>query len=210
MNKAITAFIFGALISGGVTYYITENILKKKYDRELDKRIREELAKYNDIPETVEETEETEQEEKPLEVVDVKETKKVESINTSVVDYKKMAGQYAEEKIKKDPSEMTEEEWYEEAMKPKLSEDDPLPYVITEEEHETTNIGYDCEELTYNVLAQELYYDISGQTIETGDIESVIGMKNFNDFVHDNTRDEMYVRNEGWVTDYVVRKDIGK
>lgn len=202
MSKGL-AFIFGAIVSGVSTYFITKKVMEERYFRKLDEAVRTELDKMEEeknMPATVESEEDTKQYEAPekkIEVVDIKD-KIPEPINTSVVDYRKMAGQYGEEEEMKD-------NWVEEKTEP--VRDESGPYLITEEEHETTAYSYNAETYVYNPVAQELYNDVTGETVDSPEIGVMFGMKNFTDFVHGD-EDEIWIRNDSHATDYNLVKDF--
>lgn len=209
--KMIFSFITGAAVGGVVTYFIFDKKNKKEYEQKLTNEMLEFTREMSSV--TEEDLENltdtvTNKAEEPvkskIEVVDVKKPI-ADTINTSITNYKKLAGQYSEEEIQN----LSEDEWREIAMKPHLDENDPMPYVITEEVHEMENNCYDCEELVYNLISEELYNDITGETVDECDIDVCIGVKNLKDFIKSDD-DEIYIRNKGWATDYIVRKEYDK
>lgn len=127
------------------------------------------------------------------------EPKEVDTHKKKYNDYISLADEYKTE------AEPEDEEWIEEANRPKLNDDDPRPYVIDEDTHYDTKPSYDCVELTYDVISGQLIDDINGDVLD--EIECTVGIDNLNNFIDDVDADEIFIRNEGWATDYVIRKE---
>lgn len=205
MNNKITAIISLAVgFAAGVTAsYI---YLKEKLTKEFEKKLTAEMLEY--------EKEHREKSEKPINNVHKEEKtdgiqaidehakpepKEVDTHKKKYNDYISLADGYKTE------TEPEDDEWIEEANRPKLDDDDPRPYVIDEDTHYDTKPSYDCVELTYDVISGQLIDDINGDVLD--EIECTVGIDNLNNFIDDTEADEIFIRNEGWATDYVIRKE---
>lgn len=205
MNNKVTAIISLAIgfAAGATASYI---YLKEKLTKEFEKKLTAEILEY--------EKEHREKTEKPvdntpkekktdaIQAIDEHakpEPKEVDTHKKKYNDYISLADEYKTE------AEPEDEEWIEEANRPKLDDDDPRPYVIDEDTHYDTKPSYDCVELTYDVISGQLIDDINGDVLD--EIECTVGIDNLNNFVDDVEADEIFIRNEGWATDYVIRKE---
>lgn len=206
MNNKVTAIIslvigFAAGASASYIY------LKEKLTKEFEKKLTAEMLEY--------EKEHREKSEKPanktskeenaddIQAIDEHakpEPKEVDTHKKKYNDYISLADEYKTE------AEPEDEEWIEEANRPKLDDNDPRPYVIDEDTHYDTKPSYDCVELTYDVISGQLIDDINGDVLD--EIECTVGIDNLNNFIDDVEADEIFIRNEGWATDYVIRKEI--
>lgn len=206
MNNKVTAIISLAIgfAAGASASYI---YLKEKLTKEFEKKLTAEMLEY--------EKEHREKTEKPVdntpkeEKTDViqaidehakPEPKEVDTHKKKYNDYISLADEYKTE------AEPEDDEWIEEANRPKLNDDDPRPYVIDEDTHYDTKPSYDCVELTYDVISGQLIDDINGDVLD--EIECTVGIDNLNNFIDDTEAEEIFIRNEGWATDYVIRKEI--
>ena len=204
MNNKVTAIISLAIgfAAGATASYI---YLKEKLTKEFEKKLTAEMLEY--------EKEHREKTEKPVANTKEEKTDDIQSIDEHAKpepkevdthkkkynDYISLADEYKTE------AEPEDEEWIEEANRPKLNDDDPRPYVIDEDTHYDTKPSYDCVELTYDVISGQLIDDINGDVLD--EIECTVGIDNLNDFIDDVEADEIFIRNEGWATDYVIRKE---
>lgn len=205
MNNKVTAIISLAIgfAAGASASYI---YLKEKLTKEFEKKLTAEMLEY--------EKEHREKTEKPvdnackekktddIQAIDERtkpEPKEVDTHKKKYNDYISLADEYKTE------AEPEDEEWIEEANRPKLDDDDPRPYVIDEDTHYDTKPSYDCVELTYDVISGQLIDDINGDVLD--EIECTVGIDNLNNFIDDVEADEIFIRNEGWATDYVIRKE---
>lgn len=206
MNNKVTAIIslaIGFTVGASASYIY----LKEKLTMEFEKKLTAEMLEY--------EKEHKEKSEKPIDNVykeektdDIQaidehakpEPKEVDTHKKKYNDYISLADEYKTE------TEPEDEEWIEEANRPKLDDDDPRPYVIDEDTHYDTKPSYDCVELTYDVISGQLIDDINGDVLD--EIECTVGIDNLNNFIDDVEADEIFIRNEGWATDYVIRKEI--
>lgn len=205
MNNKFTAIISLAIgfAAGASASYI---YLKEKLTKEFEKKLTAEMLEY--------EKEHSEKTEKPvdnapkeektddIQAIDERakpEPKEVDTHKKKYNDYISIADEYKTE------TEPEDEEWIEEANRPKLDDDDPRPYIIDEDTHYDTKPSYDCVELTYDVISGQLIDDINGDVLD--EIECTVGIDNLNNFIDDVEADEIFIRNEGWATDYVIRKE---
>lgn len=206
MNNKVTAIISLAIgfAAGASASYI---YLKEKLTKEFEKKLTAEMLEYE--KEHKEKSEKsvnnTPKEEKTDDIQAIDEhtkpePKEVDTHKKKYNDYISLADEYKTE------AEPEDEEWIEEANRPKLDDDDPRPYVIDEDTHYDTKPSYDCVELTYDVISGQLIDDINGDVLD--EIECTVGIDNLNNFIDDVEADEIFIRNEGWATDYVIRKEI--
>lgn len=212
MNNKITAIISLAIgfAAGASASYI---YLKEKITKEFEKKLTAEMLEY--------EKEHREKTEKPanrtskeenaddIQAIDEHakpEPKEVDTHKKKYNDYITLADVYfIDKEYKMKGAEPEDEEWIEEANRPKLNDDDPRPYIIDEDTHYDTKSSYDCVELTYDVISGQLIDDINGDVLD--EIECTVGIDNLNNFIDDVEADEIFIRNEGWATDYVIRKE---
>lgn len=197
MNERIIAgFIIGAATGAVATYLF----MKRKGEIEYNRRLTEDLLRYreevkSDLTKTENETDETTE---VPEEVNEKNTNKIkvpveeESVLTN---YKNISSKYK-----------PEEERSERVL---VDEDGCYPYPIEESSHYNTTGCYDSEDIIYNTLTKELFYDISGEKIDEADVETLFGMKNLRYFLN-RPDDEIWIRNEYWATDYHIIKETGK
>lgn len=204
MNIKVTAIISLAIgfAAGASASYI---YLKEKLTKEFEKKLTAEMLEYEkehrenadkSIPDTKEEKTDD------IQAIDERakpEPKDVDTHKKKYNDYISLADEYKTE------TEPEDDEWIEEANRPKLDDDDPRPYVIDEDTHYDTKPSYDCVELTYDVISGQLIDDINGDVLD--EIECTVGIDNLNNFIDDVEADEIFIRNEGWATDYVIRKE---
>lgn len=205
MNNKVTAILSLAIgfAAGATASYI---YLKEKLTKEFEKKLTAEMLEYE--KEHREKTEKTvinatkEEKADDIQAIDEHtkpEPKEVDTHKKKYNDYISLADEYKTE------TEPEDEEWIEEANRPKLDDDDPRPYVIDEDTHYDTKPSYDCVELTYDVISGQLIDDINGDVLD--EIECTVGIDNLNNFIDDVEADEIFIRNEGWATDYVIRKE---
>lgn len=195
-ERVIAGFIIGAA-TGAVAMYL---FMKRKGEIEYNRRLTEDLLRYreevksdltkdeNETEERIEEPEEDVTENNSNDEVPVEE----ESILTN---YKNISSKYK-----------PEEERSERVL---VDEDGCYPYPIEESSHYNTTGCYDSEDIIYNTLTKELFYDISGEKIDEADVETLFGMKNLRYFLN-RPDDEIWIRNESWATDYHIIKETGK
>lgn len=194
-ERVIAGFIFGAATGAVATYLF----MKRKGEIEYNRRLTEDLLRYREEVKsdlTKDETEEIAEELKE----DVTENNandeeapvEEESILTN---YKNISSKYK-----------PEEERSERVI---VDEDGCYPYPIEESSHYNTSGCYDSEDIIYNTLTKELFYDISGEKIDEADVETLFGMKNLRYFLN-RPDDEIWIRNEYWATDYHIIKETGK
>lgn len=205
MNNKVTAIISLAIgfAAGATASYI---YLKEKLTKEFEKKLTAEMLEYE--KEHIEKTEKPvdnapkEKKTDDIQAIDERakpEPKEVDTHKKKYNNYISLADEYKTE------AEPEDEEWIEEANRPKLDDDDPRPYVIDEDTHYDTKPSYDCVELTYDVISGQLIDDINGDVLD--EIECTVGIDNLNNFIDDVEADEIFIRNEGWATDYVIRKE---
>lgn len=205
MNNKVTAIISLAIgfAAGASASYI---YLKEKLTKEFEKKLTAEMLEYE--KEHREKTEKSvnnapkEEKADDIQAIDEHakpESKEVDTHKKKYNDYISLADEYKTE------AEPEDDEWIEEANRPKLDDDDPRPYVIDEDTHYDTKPSYDCVELTYDVISGQLIDDINGDVLD--EIECTVGIDNLNNFIDDVEADEIFIRNEGWATDYVIRKE---
>lgn len=204
MNNKVTAIVSLAIgfAAGASASYI---YLKEKLTKEFEKKLTAEMLEYEkehrenaekSIPDTKEEKT------NDIQAIDERakpEPKEVDTHKKKYNDYISLADEY---KTETEPEDV---EWIEEANRPKLDDDDPRPYVIDEDTHYDTKPSYDCVELTYDVISGQLIDDINGDVLD--EIACTVGIDNLNNFIDDVEADEIFIRNEGWATDYVIRKE---
>lgn len=194
-ERVIAGFIIG-VATGAVATYL---FMKRKGEIEYNRRLTEDLLRYREEVKsdlTKDETEEIAEELKE----DVTENNandeeapvEEESILTN---YKNISSKYK-----------PEEERSERVI---VDEDGCYPYPIEESSHYNTSGCYDSEDIIYNTLTKELFYDISGEKIDEADVETLFGMKNLRYFLN-RPDDEIWIRNEYWATDYHIIKETGK
>ena len=194
-ERVIAGFIIGVATGAAATYLF----MKRKGEIEYNRRLTEDLLRYREEVKsdlTKDETEEIAEELKE----DVTENNandeeapvEEESILTN---YKNISSKYK-----------PEEERSERVI---VDEDGCYPYPIEESSHYNTTGCYDSEDIIYNTLTKELFYDISGEKIEEADVETLFGMKNLRYFLN-RPDDEIWIRNEYWATDYHIIKETGK
>lgn len=198
MNERIIAgFIIGAATGAVATYLF----MKRKGEIEYNRRFTEDLLRYreevkSDLTKVECETEETTN--TPEEDVTENNTNEDEvSVNEESIltNYKNISSKYK-----------PEEERSERVL---VDEDGCYPYPIEESSHYNTTGCYDSEDIIYNTLTKELFYDISGEKIDEADVETLFGMKNLRYFLN-RPDDEIWIRNEYWATDYHIIKETGK
>lgn len=205
MNNKITAIIslaIGFTVGASASYIY----LKEKLTKEFEKKLTAEMLEYEKEhkEKTKKPVDSAHKEEKTddIQAIDERakpEPKEVDTHKKKYNDYISLADEYKTE------AEPEDEEWIEEANRPKLDDDDPRPYVIDEDTHYDTKPSYDCVELTYDVISGQLIDDINGDVLD--EIECTVGIDNLNNFIDDVDADEIFIRNEGWATDYVIRKE---
>lgn len=195
-ERIIAGFIIGAATGAVATYFF----MKRKGEIEYNRRLTEDLLRYReevkiDLTKNEGETEETT--DSPEEDVTENNSNdeapvEEESILTN---YKNISSKYK-----------PEEERSERVL---VDEDGCYPYPIEESSHYNTTGCYDSEDIIYNTLTKELFYDISGEKIDEADVETLFGMKNLRYFLN-RPDDEIWIRNEYWATDYHIIKETGK
>lgn len=205
MNNKITAIVslaIGFTVGASASYIY----LKEKLTKEFEKKLTAEMLEYEKEhkEKTKKPVDSAHKEEKTddIQAIDERaksEPKEVDTHKKKYNDYISLADEYKTE------AEPEDEEWIEEANRPKLDDDDPRPYVIDEDTHYDTKPSYDCVELTYDVISGQLIDDINGDVLD--EIECTVGIDNLNNFIDDVDADEIFIRNEGWATDYVIRKE---
>lgn len=196
-ERVIAGFIIGAATGAVATYLF----MKRKGEIEYNRRLTEDLLRYreevkSDLTKVECETEETT--DTPEEDVTENNTNEDEvSVNeeTILTNYKNISSKYK-----------PEEERSERVL---VDEDGCYPYPIEESSHYNTTGCYDSEDIIYNTLTKELFYDISGEKIDEADVETLFGMKNLRYFLN-RPDDEIWIRNEYWATDYHIIKETGK
>lgn len=199
-ERVIAGFIIGAATGAVATYLF----MKRKGEIEYNRRLTEDLLHYreevksdltktqNEADETTEEPEEPEEDTTENNTNEDEIPAEEESILTN---YKNISSRYKSE---------------EERIKTVVvDEDGCYPYPIEESSHYNTTGCYDSEDIIYNTLTKELFYDISGEKIEEADVETLFGMKNLRYFLN-RPDDEIWIRNEYWATDYHIIKETGK
>lgn len=197
MNERIIAgFIIGAATGAVATYFF----MKRKGEIEYNRQLTEDLLRYREEVKT----DLTKSESEPEEITEVPE--EVNEKNTNEIEvpveeesiltnYKNISSKYK-----------PEEERSERVL---FDEDGCYPYPIEESSHYNTTGCYDSEDIIYNTLTKELFYDISGEKIDEADVETLFGMKNLRYFLN-RPDDEIWIRNEYWATDYHIIKETGK
>lgn len=198
MNERIIAgFIIGAATGAVATYFF----MKRKGEIEYNRRLTEDLLRYREEVKTDLTKDESDPEETTeLTEEDVNEdnTNKIEvpvEEESILTNYKNISSKYK-----------PEEERSERVL---VDEDGCYPYPIEESSHYNTTGCYDSEDIIYNTLTKELFYDISGEKIDEADVETLFGMKNLRYFLN-RPDDEIWIRNEYWATDYHIIKETGK
>ena len=197
MNERIIAgFIIGAATGAVATYFF----MKRKGEIEYNRRLTEDLLRYREEVKTDLTKGESEPEEitEAQEEVNEKNTKEIEvpvEEESVLTNYKNISSKYK-----------PEEERSERVL---VDEDGCYPYPIEESSHYNTTGCYDSEDIIYNTLTKELFYDISGEKIDEADVETLFGMKNLRYFLN-RPDDEIWIRNEYWATDYHIIKETGK
>lgn len=205
MNNKVTAIVslaIGFAVGASASYIYLKEKLKKEFEKKLtaemleyEKEHKEKTKKHVDSAPKEEKTDD-------IQAIDEHakpEPKEVDTHKKKYNDYISLADEYKTE------AEPEDEEWIEEANRPKLNDDDPRPYIIDEDTHYDTKPSYDCVELTYDVISGQLIDDINGDVLD--EIECTVGIDNLNNFIDDVDADEIFIRNEGWATDYVIRKE---
>lgn len=197
MNERIIAgFIIGAATGAVATYFF----MKIKGEIEYNRRLTEDLLRYREEVKT----DLTKSESEPDEITEVPEEVNEKNINeievpveeeSILTNYKNISSKYK-----------PEEERSERVL---VDEDGCYPYPIEESSHYNTTGCYDSEDIIYNTLTKELFYDISGEKIDEADVETLFGMKNLKYFLN-RPDDEIWIRNEYWATDYHIIKETGK
>lgn len=195
-ERVIAGFIIGSAAGAVATYLF----MKRRGEIEYNRRLTEDLLRYreevkSDLTKNEGETEETT--DSPEEDVTENNSNdeapvEEESILTN---YKNISSKYK-----------PEEERSERVL---VDEDGCYPYPIEESSHYNTTGCYDSEDIIYNTLTKELFYDISGEKIDEADVETLFGMKNLRYFLN-RPDDEIWIRNEYWATDYHIIKETGK
>lgn len=197
MNERIIAgFIIGAATGAVATYFF----MKRKGEIEYNRRLTEDLLRYREEVKTDLTKDESEPEEitEVPEEVNEKNTNKIEvpvKEESILTNYKNISSKYKPEE--------------ERSEKVLVDEDGCYPYPIEESSHYNTTGCYDSEDIIYNTLTKELFYDISGEKIDEADVETLFGMKNLRYFLN-RPDDEIWIRNEYWATDYHIIKETGK
>lgn len=193
-ERVIVGFIFGAATGAVATYLF----MKRKGEIEYNRRLTEDLLRYreevkSDLTKTENETDEITEEDVEGNNINDEETPVEEE--TILTNYKNISSKYK-----------PEEERSERVI---VDEDGCYPYPIEESSHYNTTGCYDSEDIIYNTLTKELYYDVSGEKIDEADVETLFGMKNLRYFLN-RPDDEIWIRNEYWATDYHIIKETGK
>lgn len=196
-ERVIAGFIIGAATGAVATYLF----MKRKAETEYNRRLTEDLLHYreevkSDLTKTQNEADEmTEEPEEDTTENNANEDEIPTEEESILTNYKNISSRYKPE---------------EERMKTVVvDEDGCYPYPIEESSHYNTTGCYDSEDIIYNTLTKELFYDISGEKIEEADIETLFGMKNLRYFLN-RPDDEIWIRNEYWATDYHIIKETGK
>lgn len=198
-ERVIAGFIIGAATGAVATYLF----MKRKGEIEYNRRLTEDLLRYreevkSDLTKTENETETDEITNTPEENVPDDNTNDEEAPveeETILTNYKNISSKYK-----------PEEERSERVI---VDEDGCYPYPIEESSHYNTTGCYDSEDIIYNTLTKELFYDISGEKIEEADVETLFGIKNLRYFLN-RPDNEIWIRNEYWATDYHIIKETGK
>lgn len=197
MNERIIAgFIIGAATGAVATYLF----MKRKGEIEYNRRLTEDLLRYreevkSDLTKTENETDETTEVPEEANEKNTNEIKVPVEEESVLTNYKNISSKYK-----------PEEERSERVL---VDEDGCYPYPIEESSHYNTTGCYDSEDIIYNTLTKELFYDISGEKIDEADVETLFGMKNLRYFLN-RPDDEIWIRNEYWATDYHIIKETGK
>lgn len=197
MNERIIAgFIIGAATGAVATYLF----MKRKGEIEYNRRLTEDLLRYreevkSDLTKTENETDETTEVSEEVNEKNTNEIKVPVEEESVLTNYKNISSKYK-----------PEEERSERVL---VDEDGCYPYPIEESSHYNTTGCYDSEDIIYNTLTKELFYDISGEKIDEADVETLFGMKNLRYFLN-RPDDEIWIRNEYWATDYHIIKETGK
>ena len=187
MNKAtgIAAFILGAAVGSGITWYFLKDKYEKLAQEEIDS-VKEVFSKRaSDIPEKDESQNETE---------DISEG----STDKELDSYKQFINKveytdYSTNKTSEDKQEKVDEPDYEEA-----------PYIITPEEFGELD-GYDEISLTY--YSDQVLTDENNELVE--DVDRVVGFESLNHF-GEYEDDSVYVRNDRLKCDYEILMDHRK
>lgn len=196
-ERVIAGFIIGAATGAVATYLF----MKRKGEIEYNRRLTEDLLHYreevkSDLTKTQNETDEiTEELEEDAEGNNINDEETHVEEETILTNYKNISSKYK-----------PEEERSERVI---VDEDGCYPYPIEESSHYNTTGCYDSEDIIYNTLTKELYYDVSGEKIDEADVETLFGMKNLRYFLN-RPDDEIWIRNEYWATDYHIIKETGK
>ena len=196
-ERVIAGFIIGAATGAVATYLF----MKRKGEIEYNRRLTEDLLRYreevkSDLTKVENETDEIT--DTPQEDVTEDNTNNEEipaEEETILTNYKNISSKYK-----------PEEERSERVL---VDEDGCYPYPIEESSHYNTTGCYDSEDIIYNTLTKEMFYDISGEKIDEADVETLFGMKNLRYFLN-RPDDEIWIRNEYWATDYHIIKETGK
>lgn len=197
MNERIIAgFIIGAATGAVATYLF----MKRKGEIEYNRRLTEDLLRYreevkSDLTKTENETDETTEVPEEVNEKNTNEIKVPVEEESVLTNYKNISSKYK-----------PEEERSERVL---VDEDGCYPYPIEESSHYNMTGCYDSEDIIYNTLTKELFYDISGEKIDEADVETLFGMKNLRYFLN-RPDDEIWIRNEYWATDYHIIKETGK
>lgn len=206
MNNKVTAIIslaIGFAVGASASYVYLKEKLTKEFEKKLTAEMLEYEKEHKEKSEKPADSAHKEEKTDDIQAIDEHakpEPKEVDTHKKKYNDYISLADEYKTE------AEPEDEEWIEEANRPKLYDDDPRPYVIDEDTHYDTKPSYDCVELTYDVISGQLIDDINGDVLD--EIECTVGIDNLNNFIDDVEADEIFIRNEGWATDYVIRKEI--
>lgn len=82
-----------------------------------------------------------------------------------------------------------------------IEECNPLPYIITEEEHYSGPQYYDFNEYTY-ILPNEDVIDDNDEILE--DVDKILGWKNLEALHVKRDGEYIYIRNEMYECDYLI------
>ena len=192
MNKAtigVLSFIFGATVSGVVTYFVTKKLEKKNAEIYIQQQLEEDRK-------ALRERNEEHTEEIKKDAVD----EYCEQVRKERKEYRENARKYNTGAfVPYDP----EDDDVKEALKKSRVDGSKDPYIITMQEFEEG--GFDTKELFFHPDA----WDVADEDGKLVSPSEWVGDKIFNRFADDDV-DEIYVRNELLDTDIHLVKEMLK